>query len=51
MLVTKCEAVASALDSEIKSEIKASAGIMLKPKHQEFVAKSVSQIVSEQRGK
>jgi replication factor A1 len=49
MLITKCEAVASALDSEIKAEIKASTGIMLKPKH-EFVAKSASQIINEQRG-
>lgn len=50
MLITKCEAVASALDSEIKAEIKASTGITLKPK-QEFVAKSASQIINEQRGK
>ncbi|CAA7026979.1 unnamed protein product [Microthlaspi erraticum] len=49
MLVTKCEAVAPALDSEIKSESKASTGITLKPK-QEFVAKSASQIINEQRG-
>ncbi|XP_013625590.1 PREDICTED: replication protein A 70 kDa DNA-binding subunit B [Brassica oleracea var. oleracea] len=49
LLVTKCEAVASALDSEIKSELKASTGIVLKPK-QEFVAKSASQIINEQRG-
>ncbi|CAH8270432.1 unnamed protein product [Arabidopsis lyrata] len=49
MLITKCEAVASALDSEIKAEIKASTGITLKPK-QEFVAKSASQIINEQRG-
>uniref|UniRef100_A0A1J3D750 Replication protein A subunit n=1 Tax=Noccaea caerulescens TaxID=107243 RepID=A0A1J3D750_NOCCA len=72
-LVTKCEAVASALDSEINLESKseeeasepkkqkldhspvndaktnASTGITLKPK-QEFVAKSASQIISEQRG-
>ncbi|XP_010423144.1 PREDICTED: replication protein A 70 kDa DNA-binding subunit B [Camelina sativa] len=44
MLITKCEAVASALDSEIKST-----GIVLKPK-QEFVARSASQIINEQRG-
>ncbi|KAF3551527.1 hypothetical protein DY000_02000346 [Brassica cretica] len=49
LLVTKCEAVAPALDSEIKSELKASSGIVLKPK-QEFVAKSASQIINEQRG-
>lgn len=72
--MTKCEAVAPALDSEISLESKSeeeapelkkqkldhspandaridvSAGITLKPK-QEFVAKSASQIVSEQRGK
>lgn len=50
MLVTKCEAVSPALDSEIKSEFKASTGITLKSK-QEFVAKSASQIINEQRGK
>ncbi|XP_010452776.1 PREDICTED: replication protein A 70 kDa DNA-binding subunit B-like [Camelina sativa] len=44
MLITKCEAVASALESEIKST-----GIVLKPK-QEFVARSASQIINEQRG-
>lgn len=72
--MTKCEAVASALDSEINLESKseeeasepkkqkldhapvndaktnASTGITLKPK-QEFLAKSASQIISEQRGK
>ncbi|KAL0890497.1 hypothetical protein Bca101_014480 [Brassica carinata] len=69
-LVTKCEAVGSALDSEInlegKSEEEAgeakrqkldhspvsdvvSTGITLKPK-QEVVAKSASQIITEQRG-
>ncbi|VVB17558.1 unnamed protein product [Arabis nemorensis] len=73
-LVTKCEAVAPALDSEINLESKSdeeapelkkqklehspanddakidvSTGITLKPK-QEFVAKSASQIMSEQRG-
>ncbi|CAN7080691.1 unnamed protein product [Brassica oleracea var. botrytis] len=69
-LVTKCESVASALDSEINLEGKiedeagaakrqkldhspmsdvVSTGITLKPK-QEFVAKSASQIITEQRG-
>ncbi|ESQ40742.1 hypothetical protein EUTSA_v10013014mg [Eutrema salsugineum] len=48
LLVTKCEAVAPPLDAEIKAEIKASTGIMLKSK-QEFVAKSASQIINEQR--
>ncbi|CAG7860281.1 unnamed protein product, partial [Brassica rapa] len=71
-LVTKCESVASALDSEIDLEGKkdeeeegeaakrqkldhspvsdvVSTGITLKPK-QEFVAKSASQIITEQRG-
>ncbi|CAH8389644.1 unnamed protein product [Eruca vesicaria subsp. sativa] len=70
-LVTKCESVGSALDSEINSESKSeeeageakrqkldhsspvggvvSTGITLNPK-QEFVAKSASQIISEQRG-
>uniref|UniRef100_A0A1J3E316 Replication protein A subunit n=1 Tax=Noccaea caerulescens TaxID=107243 RepID=A0A1J3E316_NOCCA len=41
VLVTKCEAVSPALDSEIKSELKSK---------QEFVAKSASQIINEQRG-
>ncbi|KAL0736329.1 hypothetical protein Bca4012_012539 [Brassica carinata] len=45
LLVTKCEAVASALDSEIESETKASTGTVFK-----FVAKSASQIINEQRG-
>ncbi|XP_010527273.2 PREDICTED: replication protein A 70 kDa DNA-binding subunit B [Tarenaya hassleriana] len=65
LLVTKCEAVASALESEIKANIKtedtsvtlkpkqeadASNGMnLLKPK-QKFVAKSASQIINEQRG-
>ena len=49
LLVTKCEAVVSALDSQIKFELKAFTGLMLKPK-QEFFAKSVSQIINEQRG-
>ncbi|KFK27878.1 hypothetical protein AALP_AA8G440900 [Arabis alpina] len=68
-LVTKCEAVAPALDSEINLESDeeapefkkqklehtpakldvVSTGITLKPK-QEFVAKSASQIMSEERG-
>ena len=69
--MTKCESVASALDSEINLEGKSeeeggeakrqkldhspmsdvvSTGITLKPK-QEFVAKSASQIITEQRGK
>ncbi|KAJ4871999.1 Replication protein A 70 kDa DNA-binding subunit D [Raphanus sativus] len=70
-LVTKCESVASALDSEIDLDGKKDeeggeaakrqkldhspvrdvkeTGIMLKPK-KEFVAKSASQIISEQRG-
>ncbi|KAJ0236324.1 Replication protein A 70 kDa DNA-binding subunit D [Hirschfeldia incana] len=71
-LVTKCEAVACALDSEIDLDGKKDeeesgeaakrqkldhspvrdvkeTGITLKPK-QEFVAKSASQIISEQRG-
>lgn len=71
--MTKCESVASALDSEIDLEGKkdeeeegeaakrqkldhsplsdvVSTGITLKPK-QEFVAKSASQIITEQRGK
>lgn len=73
-LVTKCETVASPLDSEINLESESeeeggvakkqkldhspvndikmdvSTGITLKPK-QDFVAKSASQIMSEQRGK
>lgn len=72
-LVTKCEEVSSALDSEINLEGKSeeeeeageakrqkldnssvsdvvSTGITLKPK-QESVAKSASQIMTEQRGK
>ncbi|CAA7030879.1 unnamed protein product [Microthlaspi erraticum] len=72
-LVTKCEAVASALDSEINlgsqreeeasepkkqkldhspvndAKTNVSTGITLKPK-QEFVSKSASQIINEQRG-
>lgn len=70
--MTKCESVASALDSEIDLDGKKDeeggeaakrqkldhspvrdvkeTGIMLKPK-KEFVAKSASQIISEQRGK
>ena len=69
--MTKCESVASALDSEVDLEGKSeeeggeakrqkldhspmsdvvSTGITLKPK-QEFVAKSASQIITEQRGK
>ena len=69
--MTKCESVASALDSEVDLEGKSeeeggeakrqkldhspmsdvvSTGITLKPK-QELVAKSASQIITEQRGK
>ncbi|CAH8312792.1 unnamed protein product [Eruca vesicaria subsp. sativa] len=45
LLVTKCEVVACALDSEIKD----STGIVLKPKDK-FVAKSASQRINEQSG-
>ncbi|KAH7653511.1 Nucleic acid-binding proteins protein [Dioscorea alata] len=49
LIVTKCEVVCPALETEIKSEVKEETGIVLKPK-QEMVAKSAAQIVSEQRG-
>ncbi|KAJ6795411.1 replication protein A 70 kDa DNA-binding subunit B [Iris pallida] len=51
LIVTKCEVVSPALESEIKSEVKmekgTETGIILKPK-QEIVAKSAAQIVHEQ---
>lgn len=50
LIVTKCEVVCPALETEIKSEVKEETGIVLKPK-QEMVAKSAAQIVREQRGK
>lgn len=50
LIVTKCEVVCHALETEIKSEVKEETGIVLKPK-QEMVAKSAAQIVREQRGK
>ena len=58
--MTKCESVASALDSEIDLEGKkdeeeeGEAAKRQKLDHspkQEFVAKSASQIITEQRGK
>ncbi|KAJ0963496.1 hypothetical protein J5N97_028618 [Dioscorea zingiberensis] len=49
LIVTKCEVVCPALETEIKSEVKLETGIVLKPK-QEMVAKSAAQIVHEQRG-
>ncbi|XP_039116942.1 replication protein A 70 kDa DNA-binding subunit B-like [Dioscorea cayenensis subsp. rotundata] len=49
LIVTKCEVVCPALETEIKSEVKEETGIVLKPK-QEMVAKSAAQIVREQRG-
>ncbi|KAG9445573.1 hypothetical protein H6P81_011701 [Aristolochia fimbriata] len=49
LIITKCEVVSPALESEIVSEIKKEPGIILKPK-QEVVAKSAAQIVNEQRG-
>ena len=51
-LVTKCESVASPLDSEVNLEGGEAKRQKLdhSPK-QEFVAKSASQIITEQRGK
>ena len=49
--MTKCDVVSSALEKEIKDEMKTDGmGIILKPK-QEMVAKSAAQIVNEQRAK
>ncbi|KAM0937492.1 putative replication factor A protein [Dioscorea sansibarensis] len=49
LIVTKCEVVCPALETEIKNEVKEETGIVLKPK-QEVAAKSAAQIVREQRG-
>ncbi|XP_068654082.1 replication protein A 70 kDa DNA-binding subunit B [Aristolochia californica] len=49
LIITKCEVVSPALETEIVSEVKNESGIILKPK-QEVFAKSAAQIVHEQHG-
>ncbi|XP_068656397.1 replication protein A 70 kDa DNA-binding subunit B-like isoform X2 [Aristolochia californica] len=49
LIITKCEVVSSALESEIVSEVKMEPGIFLKPK-QEVFSKSAAQIFHEQHG-